>query len=132
MFWQTQNPINRIGDSRDPDLREQLRERLRLLAEFATLGAYELTDAPAHGDTPHARGGEPTRRVFLFARVPQSNCKAGREAVTECPTTGTRRIVRHGRPASRRRVARRRGGVEAAQQPCTVSMVETTTGRPAR
>jgi hypothetical protein len=129
MFWQTQNSIEK---SRESHLREELRGRLRLLAEFATLGAYELTDAPAHGDTPHARDGEPTRRAFLFARVPQTHCKAGREAVTECPTTAEHRIVRHVRPSARRRVARRRGGVEAAQQPCTVSAVETTAGRPAR
>lgn len=134
MFWPTENSIeNSIQKSPQADLREQLRERLRLLTEFATLGAYELTDdAPAHGDTPHARDGEPTRRVFLFARVPPTHCKAGREAVAECPTTAARRIVRHGRPSARRRVARRRGGVEAAQQPCTVSTVETAAGRPAR
>ena len=123
---------NSIEKSQHADLREQLRERLRLLSEFATLGAYELTDAPAHGDTPHARDGEPTRRVFLFARVTPTHCKAGREAIAECPTTAERRIVRYGRPSTRRRVARRRGGVEAAQQPCTVSMVETAAGRPAR
>jgi hypothetical protein len=133
MFWQTQNSIDKRREtSRHAELREELRQRLRLVAEFATLGAYELTDAPAHGDTPHARDGEPTRRVFLFARVPQAHCKAGREAVTECPTTTERRIVRHARHSARRRVARRRGGVEAAQQPCTVSTVETTAGRPAR
>ncbi|HZO59252.1 MAG TPA: hypothetical protein VFB51_06160 [Solirubrobacterales bacterium] len=129
MFWQTQNSIDR---SRDAYLREELRQRLRLVADFATLGAYELTDAPAHGDTPHAAGGEPTQRVFLFTRAPQSHCKAGREAVRECPTTADRHIARHSRPATRRRVARRRGGVAAAQQPCTVSAVETVAGRPAR
>ena len=133
MFWQTQNSIEKSREtSRHAELREELRQRLRLVAEFATLGAYELTDAPAHGDTPHARDGEPTRRVFLFARVPQAHCKGGREAVTECPTTAERRIVRHARHSARRRVARRRGGVEAAQQPCTVSTVEMTAGRPAR
>jgi hypothetical protein len=130
MFWQTQNSIAGAGDS---ELRAELRSRLRLLAEFATLGAYELTDdARSHGDTPHAQDGEPTQRVFLFTRVPQTHCKAGREAVTACPTTVERRIVRHARPSARRRVARRRGGVEPAQQPCTVSAVETTAGRPAR
>ncbi len=133
MFWQTQNSIARsVEGSGDPDPRQQLRARLRLLADFATLGAYERTDAAPHGDTPHARDREPTRRVFLFTRVPQTHCKAGREAVAECPTTAARRIVRHGRPATRRRVARRRGGVEAAQQPCTVSTVDTAAGRPAR
>ena len=129
MFWQTENSIEKTSESA---LREELRQRLRLLAEFATLGAYELTDAPAHGDAPHARDGEPTQRVFLFARVAQTHCEAGREAAAECPTTAQRRIVRYARPSARRRVARRRGGVAAAQQPCTVSAVETTAGRPAR
>ena len=129
MFWQTQNSIE---GTRDAYLREELRERLRLMADFATLGAYELTDPPAHGDTPHATGGEATQRVFLFSRVSQTHCKAGREAELDCPTTAGRRIARYSRPATRRRVARRRGGVEAAQQPCTVSAVETVAGRPAR
>ena len=133
MFWQTQNSIeDETQTARQSELRVELRERLRLLAEFATLGAYELTDAPPHGDTPHADAGEPTRRVFLFERVPQTHCKAGREAVAECPATAQRRIVRHARPVDRRRVARRRGGVAAAQQPCTVSAVDTPAGRPAR
>jgi hypothetical protein len=130
MFWQTQNPIEQAGDS---ELRARARSRLRQLAEFATLGAYELTGgAEPHGDTPHARDREPTQRVFLFTRVPPAHCKAGHEGVTECPTTAPRRIVRHARPAARRRIARRRGGVAAAQQPCTVSAVETAAGRPAR
>jgi hypothetical protein len=134
MFWQTQNSID---GSREAYRREELRQRLRLVADFATLGAYELTDAPAHeapahGDTPHAEGGEPTQRVFLFTRVPEARCKAGREAVAECPTTASRRIARYARPSARRRAARRRGGVPAAQQPCTVSRVETVAGRPAR
>jgi hypothetical protein len=130
MFWQTENSIE---DRQHAEARIQLRDRLRLLAEFATLGAYELTDAPAaHADAPHAGESEPGGRVLLFTRVPQTHCKAGREAVAECPTTAERRIVRYARPSQRRRVARRRGGVQAAQQPCTVSMVDTVAGRPAR
>jgi hypothetical protein len=129
MFWQTQNSIN---GSREAHLREELRQRLRLVADFATLGAYELTEAPAHGDTPHAEGGEPTQRVFLFTRVPEAQCKAGREAAAECPTTTSGHIARYARPSARRRAVRRRGGVPAAQQPCTVSRVETVAGRPAR
>ena len=117
---------------RDDYLREELRQRLRLVADFATLGAYELTDAPAHGDTPHAADGEPTQRVFLFSRVAQTHCAVGREAGPDCPTTAERRIARYSRPATRRRVARRRGGAEAAQQPCTVSAAETVPSRPAR
>ena len=133
MFWQTANTTdNSIEDRRHDEARAQLRDRLRLLAEFATLGAYELTDAPAHSDAPHAGDGEPAPRVLLFTRVPQTHCKAGREAVVECPTTAARHIVRNARPSARRRVARRRGGVDAAQQPCTVSGIDTVAGRPAR
>ena len=117
-------------------LREQLRQRLRLVAEFATLGAYELIDGDtheSHGDTPHAREREPTRRVFLFTRVPEPRCSHSAEAPGgACPATAQARIARYARPSERRRVARRRGGVAAAQQPCTVSTVETTAGRPAR
>ena len=106
----------------------------RLAAEFATLGAYELSEpaAEAHGDTPHARDGVPTRRVFLFSRVPEPRCARSAETTKVCPATSASRIPRHVRPSERRRVARRRGGIEAAQQPCTVSVVETAKSRPAR
>jgi hypothetical protein len=106
----------------------------RLAAEFATLGAYELSEPPAeaHGDTPHARDGAPTRRVFLFSRVPEPRCARSAETTEVCPATSASRISRHVRPSERRRVARRRGGIEAAQQPCTVSVVETAKSRPAR
>jgi hypothetical protein len=116
-------------------LREELRQRLRLLAEFATLGAYELTDAASpdvHQDAPHAREREATRRVFLFSRATVSTCAHSPEASRSCPATGAAQIARHARPSARRRVARRRGGVAAAQQPCTVTAIETTAGRPAR
>jgi hypothetical protein len=115
-------------------LRAELRDRLRLAAEFATLGAYELSEpaAEAHGDTPHARDGVPTRRVFLFSRVPEPRCARSAETTEVCPATSASRIPRHVRPSERRRVARRRGGIEAAQQPCTASVVETAKSRPAR
>ena len=127
--------ISMPGPSAQAILREELRQRLRLVAEFATLGAYELTDPAAprgHEDAPHAREREATRRVFLFTRVPESTCSHSPETPRSCPTTGTARIARHARPSPRRRVARRRGGIDAPQQPCTVSAVETATGRPAR
>ena len=111
-------------------LREELRERLRLVAEFATLGAYELTDSPVHEDAPHARGGEPTRRMFLFTRVPETRCAHSPEMPLACPAT---RTTRPGR-ASQRHMPPRRAGVEPAQQPCTWSEVETVraTRRPQR
>jgi hypothetical protein len=123
------------GPSAQTLLREELRQRLRLVAEFATLGAYELMDSTGHHgheDAPHAREREATRRVFLFTRVPESRCSHSPEAPESCPATGAARIARHVRPSARRRAARRRGGVEASQQPCAVSAVETAAGRPAR
>ena len=113
MFWQTQNSIE---GTRDAYLREELRERLRLLADFATLGAYELTDAPAHGDTPHATGGEPTQRVFLFSRVPQTHCKVGREAERGLPHHGgaAHRAVQPAVDAAAGGAAARRGRGGAA------------------
>ena len=134
MFWNRED-ISIPSPSTQATLREELRQRLRLAAEFATLGAYELTRASSpesHGDTPHAREREATRRVFLFTRVTESRCPHSPEPAQSCPTTGVARIARHARPSARRRAARRRGGVDAAQQPCTVSALETTAGRPAR
>ena len=117
MFWQRENFIDERIDS--GDLRVQLRERLRLVAEFATLGAYELTE-PRHGDAPHAHSGEPTQRVFLFARAPETRCKGGREAVAPCPATVPgRQPSSKARGSVRHRMPRRRAGVEPAEQPCT-------------
>ena len=116
-------------------LREELRQRLRLLAEFATLGAYELMDPASpevHEDAPHAREREATRRVFLFTRATDSTCAHSPDVPRSCPATDVAQIARHVRPSARRRVARRRGGVAAPQQPCTVTTVKTATGRPAR
>jgi len=118
MFWQTQNQIDDSGQS--GALREELRERLRLVAEFATLGAYDLTAPSAHGEAPHAQGGEPTQRVFLFARAPQTACSGGREAASSCPAQRTtNQAKRPARGSLRHRVPRRRAGAEPAQQPCT-------------
>ncbi len=138
MFWNREEinvpSISVPSPTAQARLRAELRDRLRLAAEFATLGAYELTEpAPeAHGDTPHARDGAPTRRVFLFSRVPEPRCAHLPEATEVCPATSASRIARHVRPVERRRVARRRGGIAATQQPCTVSAVETAKSRPAR
>src|SRR4051794_1906886 len=100
MFWSNQNnstqaPVESIGQY----LREELRLRLRVAAEFATLGAYELLDsdgAPVEGveeapfepvapEAPVERVSreEPPKRVLLFAKVapvcphsgpPESSC----------------------------------------------------------
>jgi len=123
------------GPSAQAHFREDLRQRLRLVAELATLGAYDLTNGgtpAAHGDTPHAREGEPTRRVFLFTRVPEARCSHSAAASRACPVTADARLAHQARPSERRRVARRRGAVEVAQQPCMLGSVETVAGRPTR
>jgi hypothetical protein len=127
MFW-SQDEIPSVGTQ--ARLRQELRERLRLVAEFATLGAYELTGSAGHEDAPHARGGEPTRRMFLFTRVPETRCAHSPETPRACPATRTTRPTR----ASQRRMPRRRAGVESPQQPCTWFEVETApaTRRPPR
>lgn len=127
MFW-SQEEIPSVGAQ--ARLREELRERLRLVAEFATLGAYELTGSADHEDAPRAHGGEPTRRMFLFTRVPETRCAHSPEAPRACPATRSKRPAR----ASQRRMPQRRAGVEPAQQPCTWFEVETApaTRRPQR
>ena len=66
MFWNRED-ISVPSPTAQARLRAELRDRLRLAAEFATLGAYEFTEpaAEAHGDTPHARDGAPTRGVVM-------------------------------------------------------------------
>src|SRR5205807_184734 len=76
MFWshENQEPAESIARY----MREELRLRLRVAADFATLGAYELSgpdeepgkagpdEAPAERVAPEA----PPKRVLLFAKVP--------------------------------------------------------------
>jgi hypothetical protein len=115
MFYRQDNePIESLGGY----LGVQLRERLRVALDFATLGAYELTApegdaelaAPALSREPLER--ELPQRVFLFAKVAPS-CPASRGADRpRCAVdAGARR-------AARDRPARRRGGVRAPEQPC--------------
>ena len=116
-------------------IREDLRDRLRLVADFATLGAYtedERITSAEHEDAPHARGGEPTRRVFLFARAAVTRCAHSAEVPDACPTTATSRIPRPARSSLRARVPRRRGCVRPAAQPCLCAPADPVAGRPAR
>ena len=115
MFYQHDNePIESLGHY----LGEQLRERLRVALDFATLGAYELTapegDAELAGPPPPRESLERERpqRIFLFAKVAPS-CPASRvDERPRCPVdAGARR-------AAKDRPARRRGGVRAPEQPC--------------
>ena len=136
MFWNQHEDSVRIPAAQ-ARLRDDLRERLRLVAEFATLGAYTEDDrvlAEHHEDAPHARGGEPTRRMFLFTRAPVTRCAHSAEVADSCPTTTASRIPRPARSSLRRRVPRRRGGVPASTQPCLCAPADPSpvAGRPAR
>jgi hypothetical protein len=101
-------------------LGEQLRERLRLALDFATLGAYELTapEGDAELALPPARERlerERPQRVFLFAKAPPA-CPASRP--TAEPRCGA---APEAARAAGDRPRRRRGGVEAPEQPCLCS-----------
>jgi hypothetical protein len=113
MFWSHQNQDT--AESLGHYLREELRLRLRVAADFATLGAYELLD---EDETPVERPVReaPPKRVLLFAKV-----------APVCPHSAavTPACERHAaaeRRARRGRIGRARGGsVRAPEQPCVCS-----------
>jgi hypothetical protein len=118
MFWTNhREPADAAGHY----LKEQLRARLRVAADFATLGAYELTapegDRESAGspvEPPHGELERP-QRVFLFAKA-AAPCPASREVERpRCAVDAGARRVAKDRPA------RRRGGVRAPEQPCICS-----------
>jgi hypothetical protein len=118
MFWTNHREP---ADAAGLYLKEQLRARLRVAADFATLGAYELTApegdrelAESLAEAPHA-GLERPQRVFLFARA-AAPCPASRDVERpRCAVdAGARRVAKE-------RPARRRGGVRAPEQPCVCS-----------
>ena len=128
MFWSNENnssqaPVESIGRY----LREELRLRLRVAAEFATLGAYELLESDegpiervADEATPVRDAGEapvaleaPPKRVLLFAKV-----------APVCPHSGPVEPACAKRPRLERRsrggrsLRQRGGAVRAPEQPC--------------
>ena len=106
MFWSNEN--QEAAESIGHYVREELRLRLRVAADFATLGAYELLEAD-EAPAERAAREEPPKRVLLFAKVAPVCPHSAVEAEPRC----TRRVAgeRHGR--------RRRGGsVRAPEQPC--------------
>jgi hypothetical protein len=112
MFWSHQNhePAESIGRY----MREELRLRLRVAADFATLGAYELLEeeAPVERVVTEA----PPKRVLLFAKVAPV-CPHSRPVGPAC----NRRSAAPRRPRTGR-VARQRGGsVRVPEQPCLCS-----------
>ena len=105
------------------DLKNQLEESLRIALEFATLGAYEPTEAPSHQLTPR----ETPKRVFLFAKV-SPPCPHSRAAADTCDVAGADAAEHHRVAAPggslvgtrrRSRRSRRGGAVQLAPQPCT-------------
>lgn len=116
MFWshENQEPAESIGRY----MREELRLRLRVAADFATLGAYELLEAdkPRHEwVAPEA----PPKRVLLFAKVAPV-CPHSATVESGCAKRpGADRQPSRARRAGQRRMQRQRGGsVHAPEQPC--------------
>ena len=108
MFWSHEETIKAT-------LREELRLRLRVAADFATLGAYELTE---HDEVPseHPVRQDPPKRVFLFAKVAPV-CPHSAPAEQGC--TGRRPEARAKRRSARGAARRQRGGaVRVPDQPC--------------
>jgi hypothetical protein len=101
MFW-----------SQREQLKDELRLRLRVAADLATLGAYELSEHD-DGSPEHLIREEPPQRVFLFAKVAPV-CPHSAPAEREC----SERRSANSRPR-RRTTGRHRGGAaQAPEQPC--------------
>ena len=110
MFWSHENQD--AAESIGRYVKDELRLRLRVAADFATLGAYGLLedeDAPIAQTAPEA----PPKHILLFAKV-----------APVCPHSGTAEPACAKRPglerrSGRGRMQRRRGGsVQATEQPC--------------
>jgi hypothetical protein len=104
MFWSHEETVK-------DTLREELRLRLRVAADFATLGAYGLTgrdEVPSE----HPVREEPPKRAFLFAKVAPV-CPHSASAERGC--TERRLDARKRRQSSRRQ---RGGAVRVPDQPC--------------
>jgi hypothetical protein len=112
MFWshENQEPAESIGRY----MREELRLRLRVAADFATLGAYELLEAD---ETPRERAPieAPPKRVLLFAKVAPV-CPHSATVEPGCAERPgpSRAPSRRGAPRQRQRG----GSVHAPEQPC--------------
>jgi hypothetical protein len=112
MFWshQNQEPADSIGRY----VREELRLRLRVAADFATLGAYELLEtdeAPVERAAPEA----PPKRVLLFAKVAPV-CPHSAAVEPDCAKRSDRRASTR---RTQRHAQRQRGGsVHTPDQPC--------------
>jgi hypothetical protein len=123
MFWsEEKNQLSQL----QLQLRDELRLRLRVAADFATLGAYELSGPDDDEQSPseplrHIEREAPPKRVLLFAKV-AAPCPASRAAEQRCTASD---------PIARRKAARRerRGGTaQAPEQPCLCAGVRTPVG----
>jgi hypothetical protein len=117
MFWshQNQEPAETFGRY----LREELRLRLRVAADFATLGAYELSElehVDGAEDAPQERAvtEAPPKRVLLFAKVAPV-CPHSAPAGPACERPPRRR------PRAGHAARQRGGSVRAPEQPCVCS-----------
>jgi hypothetical protein len=108
MFWSYEETIKE-------SLREELRLRLRVAADFATLGAFELTE---HDDVPAAEPvrEDPPQRVFLFAKVAPA-CPHSAPAESGCAEHRPK-PWRKLRPARGTSPRQRGGAVRVPDQPC--------------
>ena len=102
MFW-----------SQREQLKDELRLRLRVAADLATLGAYELSE-PDDLPSEHVEREEPPKRVFLFAKVAPV-CPHSAPSERACDRSRRPRAWAGRRSAGRQRV----GAVRAPEQPCT-------------
>jgi hypothetical protein len=124
MFWsqaknESETHIGEPVESLGHHLREELRLRLRVAADFATLGAYDLSDPEDAEERPapavaEAVRQDPPQRVFLFAKVAPV---CPHSAAPERACTGREGV--HRRERQRHTAQRQRGGaVRAPDQPC--------------
>jgi hypothetical protein len=114
MFWSHEK--QQSAESLGRYVREELRLRLRVAADFATLGAYELLEsdeAPVERAAPEATPKAPRKaapkRVLLFAKV-----------APVCPHSAVPAEPRCTQRAPGRRDGRRQrgGSVRTPEQPC--------------
>jgi hypothetical protein len=105
MFW-----------SQKEQLREELRLRLRVAADFATLGAYELSEHDDVSPEPSVRE-DPPQRVFLFAKVAPV-CPHSAPAERGCVERRSAK-ARRGRSSAGRQ---RGGAVRTPDQPCVCAL----------
>jgi hypothetical protein len=113
MFWshENQEPAESIGRY----MREELRLRLRVAADFATLGAYELLEEET-GPVERVVTEAPPKRVLLFAKVAPV-CPHSAPVGPACK----QRPVAPRRPRARQAARQRGGSVRAHEQPCLCS-----------